>query len=58
VRSCPTESLLIFVLASFAVPGTHAQERLQTNREIYLYQGADRARRLVSQAKNEGGLSL
>src|SRR5258706_4235250 len=51
-------SLLIFVLASVAVPGTYAQERLPTNREIYLYQGADRAQRLISQAKKEGGLSL
>src|SRR6266705_1893260 len=50
-------SLLIF-LASFAVPGTHAQDRLSANREIYLYQGADRAQRLVSEAKKEGGLSL
>src|SRR5258706_556076 len=49
---------LIFVIASFAVPGTYAQERLPTHREIYLYQGADRAQRLVSQAKKEGGLSL
>src|SRR5258708_35620621 len=51
-------SLLISFLASFAVPGTHAQERLPTNREIYLYQGADRAQRLISQARKEGGLSL
>src|SRR6266850_842806 len=51
-------SPLIFVLASFAVTGTYAQERLPTNREIYLYQGADRAQRLISQAKKEGGLSL
>src|SRR6266478_4062917 len=51
-------SLLIFVLTSFAVPGTHAQGRQAANREIYLYQGADRAQRLVSQARKEGGLSL
>jgi len=51
-------SPLIFVLASFAVAGTYAQERLPANREIYLYQGADRAQKLVSQARKEGGLSL
>src|SRR5216684_4681034 len=51
-------SLLIFVLASFALPGTYAQERLPTHREIYLYQGADRAQRLISRARKEGGLSL
>src|SRR5258708_5875813 len=45
-------------LASFALPGTYAQERLPTQREIYLYQGADRAQRLISQARKEGGLSL
>src|SRR5438309_9043558 len=51
-------SLLIFVLASFAVPGTRAQDRQAANREIYLYQGADRAQRLLSEAKKEGGLTL
>src|SRR5216683_579671 len=51
-------SLLIFALAPFAVPGAHAQHRQAANREIYLYQGADRAQRLVSQAKKEGSLSL
>src|SRR5256885_1339859 len=51
-------SLLIFVLASFAVPGTRAQDRQAANREIYLYQGADRAQRLLSEAKKEGSLTL
>src|SRR6267154_4385850 len=51
-------SLLVFVLAAFAVPGTHAQDRQAANREIYLYQGADRAQKLVSRAKKEGDLSL
>src|SRR2546430_17680677 len=51
-------SLLIFVLASFAVPGARAQDRQAANREIYLYQGADRAQRLLSEAKKEGGLTL
>jgi len=50
--------VLIFALAPFAGPGTRAQDRQSANREIYLYQGADRAQRLVSQAKKEGGLSL
>jgi len=50
--------VLIFTLAAFTVPGAHAQDRQAANREIYLYQGADRAQRLVSQAKKEGSLSL
>ena len=48
----------IFALAPLAVPGVYAQDRQAANREIYLYQGADRAQRLVSQAKKEGALSL
>ncbi|HZF19562.1 MAG TPA: extracellular solute-binding protein, partial [Burkholderiales bacterium] len=52
------KSLLVFALAAFAVPGTHAQDRQAANREIYLYQGADRAQKLVSRAKKEGDLSL
>ena len=50
--------VLTFALAAFAVPGTYAQERQAANREIYLYQGADRAQRLLSGARKEGGLSL
>ncbi len=50
--------VLIFTLAAFTVPGAHAQDRQAANREIYLYQGADRAQRLVSQARKEGSLSL
>src|SRR6267143_1756845 len=50
--------VLIFALAPFAVPETYAQDRQAANREIYLYRGADRAQRLVSRAKKEGGLSL
>ena len=56
--SRPASCLLIFVLASFGVQGTYAQERQAANREIYLYQGADRAQRLLSGARKEGGLSL
>ncbi|HYS51361.1 MAG TPA: extracellular solute-binding protein [Burkholderiales bacterium] len=56
--SRPAASLLIFVLASFVVPGTYARDRQAANREIYLYQGADRAQRLLSGARKEGGLSL
>src|SRR5258708_24909977 len=50
--------VLTFALAAFAVPGTYAQDRQAANREIYLYQGADRAQRVVSEAKKEGGLTL
>src|SRR5258708_20488094 len=50
--------VVTFALAAFAFPGTHAQDRQAANREIYLYQGADRAQKLVSRAKKEGDLSL
>src|SRR3989442_13731137 len=50
--------VLAFALAAFAFPGTHAQDRQAANREIYLYQGADRAQRLLSEAKKEGRLTL
>src|SRR3981081_164993 len=50
--------VLLLALAPFAVPGAYAQDRQSANREIYLYRGADRAQRLVSEAKKEGGLSL
>src|SRR3989441_9768513 len=50
--------VLSFAFVAFAGPGTHAQDRQAANREIYLYQGTDRAQRLVSRAKKEGGLSL
>jgi iron(III) transport system substrate-binding protein len=50
--------VLVVALAPFTVPGAHAQDTQAANREIYLYQGADRAQRLISQAKKEGGLSL
>src|SRR5256714_5731649 len=50
--------VLAFALTAFAAAETHAQDRQAANREIYLYRGADRAQRLVSGAKKEGGLSL
>ena len=50
--------LLILGLAPLAVPGASAQDREARNRDIYLYRGADREQRLVSQAKKEGGLTL
>src|SRR5258708_22566738 len=50
--------VLSFALAAFAAAETHAQDRQAANREIYLHQGADRAEKLGSEAKKEGGLSL
>src|SRR5216117_2024361 len=50
--------VLSFALAAFAAAETHAQDRQAANREIYLYQGADRAQRLLAEAKKEGGLTL
>jgi iron(III) transport system substrate-binding protein len=49
---------LTLVLAPLTAPLACAQEKPAGNREIYLYQGADRAQRLVSQAKKAGGLTL
>src|SRR5205814_1081452 len=45
------------VLALLAAGGS-AQERSAANREVYLYQGADRAERLAVAAKKEGTLVL
>ena len=50
--------VLMLVLAPLAASGAYAQEREARNREIYLYRGADREQRLVSQARKEGGLTL
>jgi iron(III) transport system substrate-binding protein len=50
--------VLIFAHVPLALSDAYAQEREARNREIYLYQGADRAQRLVSQARREGSLSL
>jgi iron(III) transport system substrate-binding protein len=50
--------VLGLALAALAVPATRAQDRQAVNREIYLYQGVDRAQRLLSEAKKEGGLTL
>src|SRR6266850_7997657 len=49
---------LFFALTLFTVPAGYAQEKPSGNRDIYLYQGADRAQRLISQAKKEGALVL
>src|SRR5882762_3046763 len=50
--------VLSLALAAFAAAATHAQDRQAANREIYLYRDADRAQKLVSEARKEGGLSL
>src|ERR671937_560203 len=47
----------VLALAVLAATGS-AQERAATNREVYLYQGADRAERLAVEAKKEGTLVL
>jgi iron(III) transport system substrate-binding protein len=49
---------LALALAPFTAEPVQAQEKQSGNREIYLYQGADRAQRLIAQAKKEGSLSL
>ena len=50
--------VLFFALAPLTVPGAYAQPKQADNRDIYLYQGADRAQRLISQAKKEGTVTL
>ncbi len=49
---------LLFALASFTVPAGYAQQAPAGNRDLYLYQGADRAQKLLSQAKKEGAVVL
>lgn len=50
--------ILYFALVLLAAPGVHAQQKQADAREIYLYQGADRAQRLIANAKKEGELVL
>lgn len=57
-RSIVIGFVLFFALAPFAASGAYAQQKPADNRDIYLYQGADRAQRLISQAKKEGSLTL
>src|SRR5712692_4097811 len=56
----PMTRLALILLLGFLVtlPGTANAAGKSTNREIYLYQGADRDRRLVETAKKEGKLVL
>lgn len=49
---------LIVVLAALCIAPGHAQQKPARNSEIYIYQGSDRAERLVSGAKREGSLVL
>lgn len=49
---------LLFALAACAAPVVHAQQKPADNREILLYQGADRAQRLLANARKEGTLTL
>ncbi len=49
---------LFIALAALCIAPCHAQQTPAANRDIYLYQGPDRAERLVSQAKREGSLVL
>jgi iron(III) transport system substrate-binding protein len=49
---------LFFALAALTATGAQGQQKPADNREIFLYQGADRAQRLLANAKKEGGLTL
>lgn len=49
---------LFFALAVFTATDAHGQQKQADNRDIFLYQGADRAQRLLSNAKKEGALTL
>ena len=48
----------VLALAPFAMRGAYGQDKQAANREIYLYQGADREQRLIARAKKEGTLTL
>jgi iron(III) transport system substrate-binding protein len=51
--------LFLLLLAMSGLPAIgHAQEKKSANRDIFLYQGADRDEKLIQNAKREGGLSL
>src|SRR5207253_3361078 len=49
---------LIAALAALCIASGYAQQKPAANRDIYLYQGQDRAERLVSEAKREGTVVL
>src|SRR5712692_7377561 len=51
-------ALVMMALAALCIAPCHAQQRPAANRDIYLYQGPDRAERLVSEAKREGTVVL
>jgi iron(III) transport system substrate-binding protein len=57
-RLAPSVLLLLLGLAPFAMTGAHGQDKSAASPEIYLYRGADRAQRLLSNAKKEGALTL
>lgn len=49
---------LLFALAALTATGAQGQQKPADNREIFLYQGMDRAQRLFASAKKEGALTL
>src|SRR5258706_800887 len=49
---------LLFALASFPVPAGYAQQAPAGNRDLYLYEGADRRQKLLSRAKKGGAVVL
>ena len=49
---------LAAAVAAFCLAPLHAQQPASPNRDLYLYQGADRGERLESQAKREGTVVL
>jgi len=50
--------VLAILLTAIFVVGCEKEEIKQANQEIYLYQGADRDKRLVEQAKREGVVNI
>src|SRR5438105_14056353 len=51
-------SAVAAALAALCLASGNAQEKPATNRDIYLYQGPDRATRLEAEAKREGTVVL
>ena len=49
---------LFLAFAALCIASAYAQQKPAANRDIYLYQGPDRAERLVSEAKREGTVVL
>ena len=53
-----SHSWRLLALAALCIASAHAQQPASPNRDLYLYQGPDRAARLEAEAKREGTVVL